>query len=96
MGFFTFVGMVVCLLLAGCVAAVLLHVIGNIYGGIKGAYRLRRITHAGGHWPWVKLGIKAWAGRRYKNGIGEYWQINGLIVPVDGRDKVTRSRFYGA
>ena len=83
------------------VGIVALFIAGNLYGGIKGAYRLRAITIRAGkeapsHRSTIKYGLRAWYGKRYENGIGEYWQIGGMEVPVDGRDKIRRNRFYGA
>lgn len=74
---------------------------GNIYGGIKGAYRLRAIkgrytTKKAPHWRTIRLGLRAWSGMRYKDGFGSYWQMGGVIVPVDGRDKLSHKRWWGA
>lgn len=83
------------------VAILLLEIVGNIYGGIRGAYRLHAIRTRDGqkrsaHWKIVRLGLRAWTGKRYRDGQGFYWQIGAMKVPVDGRDPIRRERFYGA
>ena len=101
MGVFEAIGMLVSAVFAVAVGWLTFTILGNIYGGIKGAYRLRKLRteHEGeppfGHWKALRFGLHCWVGRRYKDGIGEYWQINGMEVPLDGRDKIGRSRYYG-
>jgi len=89
--------------LLGCGLAILfLEVLGNLYCGIKGAYRFRAIVEKHGtgklipHWSTIKLGLRAWEGKRYRDGLGHYWAIGGMIVPVDGRDPIERDSYYGA
>lgn len=96
-----YIGATVVGLLGVGVAIALLELAGNLYGGIKGAYRFRAIMardggkHVG-HWSTIKYGMRAWPGVRYRDGVGEYWQIGGLKVPVDGRDPIERDRWFGA
>jgi hypothetical protein len=100
MGVFEAIGMFVSAVFALAIGWLIWTIICNIYGGIKGAHRLRKLLteHKGkppfGHWKALRLGLYCWAGRRYKDGIGEYWQIGGMEVPLDGRDKIG-SRYYG-
>lgn len=94
MGFLEVVGGAVVALFVMLLGMLTGHILGNIYGGIKGAYRLHYITRKSQKRPHLRLfmiGLRAWSGRRYRNGVGEYWQVNGLIVPIDGRDKVERA-----
>lgn len=89
---------VVGLLLLG-VTIIAMEIVGNIYGGIKGAYRIRAIRkRAGGaifpHLATVRLGLKAWSGRRYDGRSGYYWRAGSMEVPVDGRDPI-RHKYYG-
>jgi hypothetical protein len=69
------------------------HIAGNIYGGILGAYRLRLIAIANGrkwgsHLDTIRIGLRSWYGCRYRDGVGTYWQIDGMKIPVDGRDPI--------
>lgn len=92
-------GAIVWVALALVVAALICHVVGNIYGGIKGALRLYRVREQKLTWQRIKLAIRlgffAWLGKRYRNGVGTYWRVNGLIVPCDGRDPIQRDRIPG-
>ncbi len=95
------VGLVTVSIIAIGMAMIAYVIAGNIYGGIKGAYRLRaikgRYKKKATHWRAIRLGLRNWhGGNRYKNGYGSYWRLGGLIVPIDGRDKLSRERFYGA
>lgn len=105
MGFFEAVGAATTAFFLVGAGMITGHIVGNIYGGIKGAYRVTAIRKRYGHQSALTLadhraiirtGLRAWVGLRYRNGSGTYWQINGIIIPVDGRDKITRERFYGA
>ncbi|NVD46148.1 hypothetical protein HUV48_14135 [Altererythrobacter sp. HHU K3-1] len=77
------------------VSILALTIAGNIYGGIKGAYRIRAISARAGkprmpHTKTIMLGLKAWLGQRYRNGTGTYWEVGLMRVPIDGRDKIER------
>lgn len=89
------------LLPAGFIGWVFAQLAGNIYGGLKGAYRVRAFAakyrnERWGHWATIKLGLRAWDGKRYRDGVGSYFQFGSIIVPVDGRDKITRDRYIPA
>jgi hypothetical protein len=88
-----------------CIVCVALSIIGNIYGGILGSYRLQRITTEMdlGYrrltpWQHFRRGLRAWPGHRYhgEDRTGRYWDVAGMEIPVDGRDPVPETRFYGA
>ena len=75
------------------VAYIAYSIAGNIYGGIKGVYRLRaaeaktygepRITHRFA----VRFGFRRWLG------FGdEFWTWGGLELPLDGRKPVRKAR----
>jgi hypothetical protein len=100
-GFFTGIGLIVSALFVLLAIAVICVIAGNIYGGIRGAYRLRAILARKGekpitHWPTIRLGLRAWGGQRYREGRGTSWRVHGLTIPVDGRDPIPGERFYGA
>lgn len=91
---FTIIGIIVAALAALFLAALAWDIAGNLYGGIKGAYRMHAIMVRSGmkrakHWQIVRFGLRAWTGKRYRDGGGFYWQTGGLIVPIDGRDPIT-------
>lgn len=93
MGFFTTVGAFTSTLVAFLMGWLAWLILGNIYGGILGAYRLRRLLQENGkgrisHWRTIKIGLHCWPGRRYNGSTGEYWQIGGMEVPLDGRDPI--------
>ena len=99
--FLQIVGFITVAVIGSLVLLMLYQIAGNIYGGIKGAYRLKAIRGRGGAKKWphrhtVLFGLRSWAGERYKNGYGSYFRVGGLRVPVDGRDPIERDRFYGA
>jgi hypothetical protein len=102
MGFFEAIGLIVSTVCGLTAGWLVLTILGNIYGGIRGAYRLRRIRTDSegkppfGHWMALKFGLHCWYGRRYDGNVGEYWQINGMQVPMDGRDKIRHDRLYGS
>lgn len=101
MAFFTAVGAIVSTIVAFALGWLMQHIAGNIIGGIRGAYRLRKLRTMPdrpppfSHRTALRFGLSCWYGRRYRNGVGEYWQVDGLIVPMDGRDKVQRTAFVG-
>ena len=92
------VGLVTVGIIGGGVSLIAYEIAGNIYGGIKGAYRLRFIRlryryKDAGHIRTIRLGLKNWiGGNRYRNGYGTYWCVGGLIVPIDGRDRLSRDK----
>lgn len=101
-----YVGATVVGLIGLGLSIIFLEICGNIYGGIKGAYRLRAIrarfrgevikSDLAPHWQTIRLGLRAWHGKRYDGDCGHYWQVGGMKVPVDGRDPIARERWYGA
>ncbi len=98
----TAVGAVVIVGVATSAAACGAIIAGNIYGGIKGAYRIRaiRLRSGASSTPWghratILSGFKAWRGERYRNGYGTYYRAGGMRVPVDGRDPISREHYSG-
>lgn len=92
-GFFAALGAAVSTLIAFLMGRLSWIIAGNIYGGILGAYRMRRLLHQDGasrigHWRTIKVGLHCWPGRRYRDGIGEYWRLGDMEVPLDGRDPI--------
>jgi len=88
-----FVGAAFLLAVLGIIAVIAWTIAGNIYGGIKGAYRLRAILARSGrpkfpHKTALRMGLDGWSGKRYKNGLGHSWRLGGVIVPCDGRDRL--------
>lgn len=88
-----------CLLLA--VILLVLKIALNIICAALGAIRFRRVlkvkTATPAAWWWVaRTAVSHWYGPRYNGHAGEYWVAGGLEVPMDIRDKVRRSHFYGA
>lgn len=62
----------------------------------RGHIRLTRA--AGGSFSFrhmVRFALKNF-GKRYDGNVGSYYVVGGLEIPPDIRDKVRRSRFYGA
>lgn len=98
-------GAIFWLAVAGAGLWVMLTIIGNIYGGIAGSYRLERIIREDyadckrlTAWQHFKRGARAWTGQRYDGArrTGVYYQVGGREIPVDGRDPLPEYRFYGA
>lgn len=88
-----------CLLLA--VILLVLTIALNIICAALGAIRFRRVLKAKSAtpdaWWWIaRTALSHWYGPRYNGDVGEYWVAGGLKVPMDIRDKLQRSRFYGA
>lgn len=78
-----------------------LTIILNIICGALGAVRFRRVLKASSRspdaWLWIaRTGLANWCGRRFDGEYGEYYQVSGLKVPIDIRDRIVRNRFYGA
>lgn len=96
-GFFEIVGLFVSLIVASLALALMWQVLCNIYGGIKGAYRLARIMKRSfPHWQLIRFGLRNWSGTgRYDGLTGKYYQIGGMKVPLDGRDKIVRDCYPG-
>lgn len=96
----TIVGILVLGGIAFVVIALLWAIAGNIYGGIKGAYRIREIHIRHGnraikHRYAIKRGFSNWlGGGRYNGHSGSYYDLGSMQVPVDGRDPIIR-RHYG-
>lgn len=91
--FFTIVGIGFSACVVFALGWLMFEIAGNIYGGILGAYRMRSLLHKDGaarigHWRTIKMGLHCWAGRRYRDGIGEYWTLGNMEVPLDGRDPI--------
>jgi len=100
MAVFTYLGMAAAALIALFVLVLLKEIAGNIYGGIKGVYRFHAILVRDGkkpvsHWSRIRQGLKCWSGgNRYDGDCGKYWQYGAMRIPVDGRSKIGRDRFY--
>lgn len=96
---FAIIGIIVTIIVTLAALYLAAIIAGNIYGGIKGAYRYREIVRRGygkniPHTKTIKYGLGAWFGARYTNGTGYYWQMGAMRVPRDGRDKITRDRYF--
>lgn len=95
--FFALVGMVACAAVAVLVVAVLWYIVGNLYGAIRGIYRMRYLARRWGNEagarpklvPLLKYALRYW------DGFGEvYWQSGAIEIPVDGRKPLRRRRWY--
>ncbi len=98
MDFFSAIGMIVCALIAVLICWIAYEIIGNVWGGWKGAVRFWRIKCGREKRPPIKWLIRhalyCWPGRRYNGHAGEYWDLGSMQVPLDGRDRIRR-RYYG-
>jgi len=100
---FTIIGQIVGGFLATAFGIVVWTIATNVFWGIVGAYRLRaifsrhKIKERAPHWQTIKYGLRNWhGGNRLKpDGYGSYIQFGGIRLPIDGRDKIQRDRFYG-
>lgn len=101
--FLYWTGAIVWAILACAVLWLILHILGNIYGGFTGYRRYRRLlSDARPELPKVTIaqsvaaGLSCWAGgNRYENGLGKYWEVGCQKVPVDGRSPLPPETYYG-
>jgi hypothetical protein len=66
-------------------------IIGNIYGGILGAFRIERLGNVKfSLWQKISNGFKCWNDKRN-------WvvNVNGLQIPIDGRVPIPEPRIPG-
>lgn len=70
----------------------------NVVCAAIGLYRIRRAAKGPrpSVWRAIRHGLRYWYGPRYDGSSGEYFALGGLQVPIDIRDPIRRTRFYGA
>lgn len=100
---FTIIGIIVTGLIAAALVWLLWEIAANIFWGIVGAYRLRAIFAKSGrqkasHLKTIGYGLRNWKGgqRLSADGMGTFIRWGMVRLPIDGRDKIQRDRFYGA
>lgn len=94
MMFFTIVGMVVSASIGALLLYVCYKIAGNIRGGWIGAARFWRVRNGRQKRPSIRAlarhALHCWPGRRYNGSVGEYWDMGGMQIPLDGRDRIRR------